>query len=229
MKYFEKNESVEIPNEIDWRLKGAVTSVKNQFPCGSCWAFSAVGALEGQYFKKSGKLISLSTQNLVDCSTTTGNLGCNGGSPLLSIIHIVNHGGIETEASYPYEGRDGKCRFNSTNAETTFDGFGGFFNDEETLKEAVAQIGPISVMVRVEKNLQHYDSGIYYIPDWISSDISHSMLIVGYGTDDELKQDYWLLKNSFGPNWGENGYIRMARNRDNNCGIINQACYPLIN
>lgn len=101
--------------------------------------------------------------------------------------------------------------------------------DEKTLKEAVAQIGAVSVLVQVHLNLQHYDFGIYYIPEWKSSNIVHSMLIVGYGTDNELNQDYWLLKNSFGTNWGENGYIRMARNRDNNCGIVNNAHYPLIN
>lgn len=196
---------------------------------GSCWAFSAAGALEGQHFKKTGKLISLSAQSLVDCTTATGNLGCNGGSPLFSYIHVSIHGGIETEASYPYEGVDGKCRFNSSNVETTCNGFSGVFYGEETLKEAVAQIGPISVLVQVQANLQHYDSGIYYLPEWISSNIIHSMLIVGYGTDNELKQDYWLLKNSFGTNWGENGYVRIARNRDNNCGILNQASYPLIN
>ena len=155
-------------------------------------------------------------------------MGCKGGSPFYSYLHVSIYGGIETDASYPYEGVDGKCRFNRTNVETTCDGFGEFYGDEENLKQAVAQIGPISVLVQVKENLQHYDSGIYYIPEWESSKIMHAMLIVGYGTDNQLKQDYWLLKNSFGSNWGENGYIRMARNRNNNCGIVNQADYPII-
>lgn len=170
----------------------------------------------------------MSAQNLVDCTTILGNMGCNGGSPTYSYIHVSIYGGIETEASYPYEGVDGKCRFNRNNVEMTCDGFGDININEDSLKQAVAQIGPISVLVQVNENLQHYDSGIYYVPNWEYSVIVHSMLIVGYGTDNELKQDYWLLKNSFGFNWGENGYIRMARNRDNNCGIANQAFYPLL-
>ncbi|CAO1331060.1 unnamed protein product [Diamesa serratosioi] len=229
-EYFYKEHSAEAPDEIDWRLKGAVTNVKNQLPCGSCWAFAAAGALEGQYFKKTGKLISLSAQNLVDCSTWIGNIGCDGGSLAFSFIHIMSQGGIESEASYPYEGVDGKCRFNHTNVEMTCLGVGHLYDeDEESLKKLVANIGPTSVMIKVNENLQHYDSGIYYVPDWQSSKIYHAMLIVGYGTDYGTKQDYWLIKNSFGSNWGDNGYMKIARNRDNNCGIVNLVSYPLIN
>lgn len=154
-------------------------------------------------------------------------MGCNGGNPAFSYIHILNYGGIESEASYPYEAIDGKCKFNFTNIEMTCNGIGNIIDNEESLKHAVAKIGPISALLLVNENLQHYDSGIYYIPDCKSSNVVHSILIIGYGTDNDLKQDYWLIKNSFGSNWGENGYIRMARNGNNNCTIILFAYYPL--
>merc|ERR1712142_1344803 len=147
---------VERPAEIDWRQKGAVTPVKNQAQCGSCWAFSTTGTIEGAYFKKTGKLVSLSEQNLMDCSRP--NHGCNGGNPYMALLFTIQQGGIDTEESYPYR-------------------------------------------------------------------LDHGVLAVGYGT--ENGQDYYNVKNSWGKQWGLDGYIKMARNRQNNCGIATMACYAI--
>ncbi|CAO1331081.1 unnamed protein product [Diamesa serratosioi] len=232
IRYFDDEEMMKLPREIDWRALGAVTSVKNQLPCGSCYAFSVLGSLEGQHFRRTGKLVSLSAQNVVDCTNTYGNVGCKGGSGMLSLQYIIDNGGVATEESYPYEGVEGKCRFdlntmkigascNATSIVTSY--------DEDALKNAVATIGPISVGIVARNSFQHYESGIYYDPDCIKSKINHLVLVVGYGTDNKSNQDYWIVKNSFGTNWGVAGYIKMARNRDNNCEIASEARYPYVN
>lgn len=191
-----------------------------------------LGALEGQHFQKTGKLVSLSAQNIVDCTDTYGNVGCKGGSGMLSLQYIIDNGGVATEESYPYEGIGGKCRFDksimkigaSCNATSFLMSY-----DENVLKNAVATIGPISVGIVARSSFQHYHSGIYYEPNCSKSKINHMVLVVGYGTDNHTNRDYWIVKNSFGSDWGNAGYIKMARNRENNCEIASEARYPYIN
>ena len=215
---------------VNWTAKGAVTPVGNQLQCGSCWAFSATGALEGQHFIKTGKLVSLSEQNLMDCTYNSkyNNNGCNGGFMKSSFQYIKDNGGIDTEASYPYTAKDNKCRYNTSNIGATCTGYKTIpSKDEQALMQAVQSVGPVSAAVDGEhSSFSMYKSGIYYEPACSETNVNHSPLVVGFGTVDG--KDYWLLKNSWGTGWGMNGYMMMARNRNNNCGIATLASYPTV-
>jgi cathepsin L len=194
---FEASVIIDLPKYYDWRTKGAVTEVKNQGQCRSCWAFSAIGALEGQHFKKTGKLTSLSEQNLVDCSTQYHNHGCHGGSPVSAFKHVKANQGIKTEASYPYEAKDFQCRFKRENVGATDIGLNRVTSgDEEALKQAIATIGPISVGIDSNhKSFRFYKEGVHYEPECSSQHLNHAVLAVGYGT--EGGKDYYLVKNRF--------------------------------
>lgn len=188
-------------------------------------SFAATGALEGQYFHKNSKLVSLSEQNLVDCSRENG--GCKGGNNELAFEFIKKQGGIDTEDSYPYEAKDGQCRHNAQNAVAAVTGHKVVPNgNEEDLMKAVASVGPIALGIVVTNKFMMYRSGVFYDETCKGKGRNHAVLVVGYGT--ENGDDYWLVKNSWGGNWGEKGYIKMARNKNNNCDIASDGSYPTL-
>jgi len=224
------------PEKVDWRQHGFVTPVKNQKQCGSCWAFSTTGSLEGATFNKTKKLVSLSEQNLVDCSKKDGNLGCFGGLMDNAFKYIRDNKGIDTEESYPYTAKTGKqCLFNATNVGATLTSWVDIKSgSEEALETAVAQVGPVSVAIDAgHKSFQMYKQGVYYSKECSSKKLDHGVLAVGYGTvqsqdANHPPKKYWIVKNSWGESWGMKGYINMAKDMHNMCGIATKASYPVV-
>jgi len=220
---------IEIPASVDWRKEGYVTGVKDQGQCGSCWAFSATGSLEGQWFKKHMELVSLSEQNLVDCSSKEGNMGCRGGLMDYAFQYIKNNMGIDTEKSYPYKAMNGKCVFDKKNVGANDTGFMDIkAQSESDLQAAIATVGPISVAIDANHpSFQLYKSGVYNERSCSPTQLDHGVLAVGYDTTAD-KQDYYIVKNSWGLSWGNQGYIWMSRNKNNQCGIATMSSYPLV-
>ncbi|KAF8015599.1 hypothetical protein BT93_H1193 [Corymbia citriodora subsp. variegata] len=215
-----------LPESVDWRLKGAVNPIKDQGTCGSCWAFSTVAAVEGINQIVTGELISLSEQELVDCDRKH-NSGCNGGLMDYAFEFIIKNGGMDTEQDYPYNGISGKCDSSRVNSKVvTIDGYEDVMPYESALKKAVAH-QPVSVAIEASgRAFQLYQSGVFTGECSIALD--HGVIVVGYGSENGV--DYWIVRNSWGTNWGEDGYIRMERNVADNffgkCGIVMEASYP---
>ncbi|CAF0847373.1 unnamed protein product [Adineta ricciae] len=215
-----------LPDSVDWRTKGYVTYVKDQGQCGSCWAFSTTGALEGQHFAKTSKLVPLSEQNLVDCSWL--NFGCNGGNQDLAYDYIKMHHGIDTEQTYPYMAQREMCQFHKKDVGATITGYTRIQKHNETdLTAAIAAVGPIAVSIDASQgSFQFYSRGVYDEPNCSTKRLDHAVLAVGYGSLNST--DYYIVKNSWGTTWGMQGYILMSRNKQNQCGIATSALYPLV-
>jgi C1A family cysteine protease len=221
-----------LADSVDWVAKGAVTPVKNQASCGSCWAFSTTGSIEGRVQIKSGKLTSLSEQDLVSCAGSFGNQGCNGGL-MDDGFKFAEKNGLEKEGSYSYTAKTGKC---NAKKEKKHDGLAPgtitSFNDvspnnEKQLMAAVAE-GPVSVAIEADQSgFQFYKSGVF--SGTCGTSLDHGVLVVGYGSDGG--KNYWKVKNSWGATWGQDGFIMLAKDISSakgQCGVAAQPSYPVI-
>jgi len=217
-----------LPEQVDWTQKGAVTPVKNQGQCGSCWAFSTTGSIEGAWFLATGQLVSLSEQQLVDCSTAEGNQGCNGGIMDKAFEYVIKNGGICSEGEYPYMAQNSNCTVCKPVAKIH-----SYVdvqpNNDTALMFAVAQ-QPVSVAVEADGlDWQFYFGGV--VTDSCGTNLDHGVLVVGYGNDTQAGP-YWKVKNSWGQTWGEDGYIRLGRGAkfdpNGECGILMQPSYPVV-
>ncbi|XP_038614484.1 digestive cysteine proteinase 2-like isoform X5 [Tachyglossus aculeatus] len=221
---------VALPESLDWRLYGAVTPVKDQAVCGSCWSFATTGTLEGALFLKTGELVPLSQQMLIDCSWDVGNFGCDGGLEWQAYDWIQGHGGLASADSYgPYEGQNGVCH---SNASTLAVRLAGYVNvppaNPTALKLALLRHGPVAVNVDASpRSFAFYANGVYYEPQCGHNleQLNHAVLLVGYGL--LQGQAFWLLKNSWSPLWGNSGYMLLAM-KDNDCGVTAAATYPIL-
>ncbi|CAG9764807.1 unnamed protein product [Ceutorhynchus assimilis] len=216
----------DVPDQWDWRLYGAVTPVKDQSVCGSCWSFGTIGAIEGAYFlKNGGKLVRLSQQALIDCSWGYGNNGCDGGEDFRAYQWMLKHGGVPTEEDYgPYLGQDGYCHANKVPKVAKISSWVNVTaNNEQALRLAIFKHGPISVAIDAShKTFSFYSNGVYYDEKCgnTEQDLDHAVLAVGYGTMNG--KNYWLVKNSWSNYWGNDGYVLMS-SENNNCGVM---CTP---
>jgi len=227
----EVNSSVAAPDAVNWVTNGAVTPVKNQGQCGSCWAFSTTGATEGAWFVAKGALVSLSEQQLVDCSSAQGNQGCNGGLMDQGFQYIITNKGICTESDYPYTGADGTCQTSCTAAATISKFTDVAVNNEDALKTANAQ-QPIAIAIEADQSVfQFYSSGVLDDAS-CGVNLDHGVLLAGYGHDSSSNKDFWLVKNSWGASWGAAGYIQIVRNVNGNwarqCGLTSDPSYPTV-
>jgi cathepsin F len=204
------------PESHDWRKEGAVGPVKDQGNCGSCWAFSSVGNLEGLNYLKTKKMVQFSEQQLVDCDHN-GDQGCNGGLMKNAFDYLTTAGGLETESDYKYKGQDGTCEFVKSKAAVKVNGSTMASQDEAEIKEFLFATGPLAIALNADP-LQFYNGGIIDA-DAASCDpqgLNHGVTLVGYGS--ENGHDFWIVKNSWGTGWGEQGFFRMARGKGT-CGI----------
>ncbi len=228
-EYYNFGNDTIVPEEVDWRKENAVTHVKDQGHCGGCWAFSTTGSVEGIVAIKTGNLFNISEQQLIDCSTQEGNHGCGGGIMDYGFQYIIDNNGVCSEEDYPYQAMDGQCQ--DCKPVVQIQKYGNIIpKNERILKRAVAQ-QPVSVAIQANlTSFRFYSSGVY--SDFnCGTKLDHGVLIVGYGNDEVSGNDYWLVKNSWGPGWGENGYMRMLRGteeRSGLCGIAIQPCIPLL-
>lgn len=225
-----KLNAVSLPPYVDWRLNGSVTDIQSQGSCRSSYAFATTGVLEGQYQQNTKQLIKFSDQNLLDCSIGKyNNSGCTSGTVAASLAFVMDNNGIDTEESYPYKGLIGNCQLNVIQANVSIHSVNRVPSGQEWfLQTAIATIGPVAVAFDASlESFQFYSAGIYYDFACSKTNLNHFGLAVGYGTENKL--GYYIVKNSFGKSFGEDGYIRIARFRSNNCGIATNAIYSSLN
>ncbi|XP_073309084.1 cysteine protease RD19A-like [Primulina huaijiensis] len=219
----------DLPTDFDWRDHGAVSPVKNQGSCGSCWSFSTTGAVEGAHFLATGKLESLSEQQLVDCDhecdpedKDSCDSGCNGGLMNSAFEYTLKAGGLMPEKDYPYTGTDrGACKFDKTKIAAKVANFSVVSLDEDQIAANLVKHGPLAVALNAVY-MQTYMRGVS-CPYICSKQLDHGVLLVGYGSSGYApirmkEKQYWIIKNSWGENWGENGYYKICRGR-NICGV----------
>ncbi|XP_056019981.1 digestive cysteine proteinase 1-like [Ostrea edulis] len=219
----------DLPDTMDWRLHGAVTPVKDQGACGSCWSFGTTATIEGAYFLKTGELVRLSEQQLMDCSWGEENNGCDGGNDHGAYQWIMKNGGLTSEELYgPYLAQDGKCNKAITPVVQLKNYVNVTSGDLQALKFAIVHQGPVLVLMDSSRpSLSFYANGVYYEPQCgkKADELDHTVLAVGYGVMNG--QAYWLIKNSWSTYWGNDGYLLMSQ-KDNNCGILTEPTFAIL-
>lgn len=222
--------STVIPDAFDWREKGGVTPVKFQgLECGACWSFAVTGAIEGHYFAKTGKLVPLSEQNLIDCGGDPyGSTGCDGGFQDYGFDYVLENHGIAKAEEYPFVEKTEQCHYTDPLKGATISGYSVIeAGNEKKMKEVIATKGPLACSVNAAPDsFQLYKSGIYKDTECNGEDVNHSILVVGYGV--ENGEDYWIIKNSWTDKWGEKGFMKLPRNSNSFCGIANECSFPVI-
>ena len=219
-----------IPDQHDWRLYGAVNPVKDQAVCGSCWSFGTSGTIEGVYFVKTGHLVRLSEQQLIDCSWQQGDNGCDGGEDFRAYEYIMKAGGLSLNEDYGgYLGADGKCHDRNVTKAVQLSGFVNVTSyDPKALEIAIFEHGPVTVAINANpRAFTFYSNGVFSDPTCTGGvdDLDHQVLAVGYGS---LRgQRYWLIKNSWSTYWGNDGYILIAQ-KNNTCGVTTVPTFPII-
>jgi len=209
---------------VNWVTAGAVTPVKDQGQCGSCWAFSATGAIEGAVFVAKKTLTSLAEQQLVDCSGAQGNQGCNGGLMDYAFDYVIANKGIGSEASYKYTARDGTCK--KVPSVSTISSYKDIPSGNEAALLTAVNSQPIAIAIEADQScFQFYHSGVLDDKS-CGTNLDHGVLLAGYDTDAASGKDYWLVKNSWGASWGDKGYIKFVRGK-NQCGLTLAASYPI--
>jgi len=216
------------PDSVDWTTKGAVTPVKNQAQCGSCWSFSTTGSIEGRSAIKTGTLASISEQQLVDCDTSKDH-GCNGGLMDYGFQYVISSGGLCSEVAYPYEAAQGTCK--SSSCGTKFDAISSYEDvascDQDSLEAALCA-GPVSIAIEADQSsFQQYTGGV--LTGDCGKNLDHGVLLVGFGTDSTYG-DYWKVKNSWGSTWGDAGFVKLLRGKGGTgeCGLLSQPSYPVV-
>jgi len=216
-----------LPENVDWEQTGAVTPIKNQGQCGSCWSFSTSGALEGANFSKTGSLTPLSEQQFMDCSKDLGNLSCSGGYINKAYDYAVAHG-VMSEQDYPYQALDRNvCNYDASKVVYTPKSYTHVPVDDSDALKAAAALGAVSVSIAADQ-LQFYSSGIWHYSLCLT-EVDHGVLLTGYGVEDVSGTQYWRIKNSWGTAWGEDGYFRLLRSDGAVpalCGLTKDSYYP---
>ncbi|KAJ3440629.1 hypothetical protein M0813_08899 [Anaeramoeba flamelloides] len=230
--YVRNNLEGQLPESWDWRDYGASPPVKDQSVCGSCWAHSVIGAIESQYYLATGTMPNLSEQMVMDCTWSTtvpgvANNGCEGGNEPGTFEALKDLGGVMDEEDYPYLGMDGYCGFDQTKVVTKIDSYTNVSNNQADVMDAIYTQGVLSIAIdAAHESFMFYTSGVYYEPKCSSTELDHAVLLSGYGVSPEGEK-YWLVRNSWSINWGDQGYVKMSM-KDNNCGVQSEVVYPTL-
>jgi len=224
----------DLPTSFDWRSKNAVTKVKDQGQCGSCWAFSATEGIESQWFLSGHTMTELSPQQIVDCDQGRGDQGCNGGDVPTAFEYVIQTGGMESNKDYKYTGEDGTCQFQASKVVAKISNWTWVTNnvtgeDENKMAQILYDQGPLSVCVDA-LSWQFYFGGVLVDPFFCGTDLDHCVLITGFDVaEDWMFEDVpiWNVRNSWSADWGESGYIRIKRGI-NLCGIAEEVVLPIV-